>query len=296
MPRTTVTTTNVTAGELSPLLSGRVDLSKYHNSGETITNWIIRTQGALQRRPGTRFIHEIKDSSQKVRLFPFIFSIDQTYVLEFGNNYIRFYKDQGILVIGGGPYEISSPYATADLAQLWMVQSADTLYICHPNYPVYKLQRQDHTDWLLNVLVFNDGPYMDQNTDDNLVLVPSGTTGTITLTAYTKGANELVQNGSFTGTPDSYWHWRPGWSQSGQAAVRTTGLAIAGLSRANPCVINWPAHGLNSGDQVRMSGITQTDWTALNGNTYTITWIDADNISIPVNSCMKPLPICGLSM
>ena len=52
-------------------------------------------QGGATRRYGTRFVCEVKDSTKVTRLIPFEFNIEQAYILEFGNLYIRFYKDNG---------------------------------------------------------------------------------------------------------------------------------------------------------------------------------------------------------
>ena len=79
MPRQTVAYTNFTAGQLSPRLDGRTDLSKYYNGAKQLTNFTIQPHGGATRRPGTRFIHEVKSSSAAVRLIPFEFSTVQTY-------------------------------------------------------------------------------------------------------------------------------------------------------------------------------------------------------------------------
>jgi hypothetical protein len=97
MARTTIAFTNFTAGELSPRLDGRTDLSKYFNGCKTLENMVVHPHGAATRRPGTKFIHEVKTSSAQTRLIPFEFSTTQTYIMEFGNQYIRFYKDNGII-------------------------------------------------------------------------------------------------------------------------------------------------------------------------------------------------------
>ncbi len=97
MARTTIAFTNFTAGELSPRLDGRTDLGKYFNGCKTLENMVVHPHGAATRRPGTKFIHEVKTSSAQTRLIPFEFSTTQTYIMEFGNQYIRFYKDNGII-------------------------------------------------------------------------------------------------------------------------------------------------------------------------------------------------------
>ena len=97
MAKTTVAFTNFTAGELSPRLDGRTDLGKYFNGTKTLENMVVHPHGAASRRPGTKFVHEVKTSSAQTRLIPFEFSTTQTYILELGNQYIRFFKDNGII-------------------------------------------------------------------------------------------------------------------------------------------------------------------------------------------------------
>jgi hypothetical protein len=99
MAKATISFTNFTAGELSPRLDGRTDVGKYFNGCKTLENMVVHPHGAATRRPGTKFVHEVKDSSAKTRLIPFEFSTTQTYIMEFGNQYIRFYKDQGIITL-----------------------------------------------------------------------------------------------------------------------------------------------------------------------------------------------------
>ena len=98
MSRVSVINTNFTAGELSEDLFGRVDITKYQNGAATVENFIVQPHGGVTRRPGTRFVKEVKTSSALTRLFPFEFSTTQAYIIEFGNLYIRFYKDEGAIL------------------------------------------------------------------------------------------------------------------------------------------------------------------------------------------------------
>jgi len=95
MARTHPIQTNFTAGELSPKLFGQTNLDRYRNGVETLENMIVFPQGGATRRSGSRFICEVKDSSATTRLIPFEFNDEQAYVIELGNNYMRFFKDQG---------------------------------------------------------------------------------------------------------------------------------------------------------------------------------------------------------
>ena len=96
MARVSTILTNFRAGELSPKLSGRIDLQKYSEGCDTLENMLVFPSGGITRRPGTSFAGITKDSG-KVKLVNFEFSDEQAYVLEFGANYVRFFKDGGIL-------------------------------------------------------------------------------------------------------------------------------------------------------------------------------------------------------
>jgi hypothetical protein len=182
MPRTSWIQNNFNGGEWSPLTFGRSDIAKYKNGLETCLNYVPTAQGGLTRRPGTKYVANTK-TNQAVRLVSFEFSITQAYVLEFGNGYVRFYTNEGQLLSGGSPYEVVTPYTTADLWDLAFTQSADVLYISHPNYKPRKLQRAGALSWSLATISFLDGPYLILNSTAT-TLTASATTGSgVTLTA-----------------------------------------------------------------------------------------------------------------
>lgn len=80
-------------GELSPRLYGRSDLQKYAAGAELISNFIVRPEGGLMRRHGTRFAGAVRDPGRRGRLIPFVFSTVQAYMLEFADGVIRIWKD-----------------------------------------------------------------------------------------------------------------------------------------------------------------------------------------------------------
>ena len=191
MARVAVQLTNFTGGELSPRLDGRNDLAKYPTGLKTLENFVVFPHGSVARRSGTQFVAEVKDSTKKTRLIPFEFSTTQTYMLEFGNQYIRFYKDNG-QILSGSPavaYEISSPYLEAELFDIKFAQSADVMYICHPNHAVRKLARTAHTSWTLTEVEFIEGPFLDTNI----------TTTTFTSSDHTPGTGRTITASSTTG-------------------------------------------------------------------------------------------------
>ena len=84
-----------TSGEFSPKMDGRQDFGKYSAACTTLVNAQVFPQGGVTRRSGTVFVGEAKDSSKATRVVPFEFSVTQAYMLEFGENYIRFYRNNG---------------------------------------------------------------------------------------------------------------------------------------------------------------------------------------------------------
>lgn len=176
--------TNFTAGELSPLLEARVDLAQYSNGCKTLENFLVHPQGGIYRRGGTQYIASVKTAEKATRLVPFEFSTTQAYMLEFGENYIRVYKDGGQIETGSpsAPVEITTTYAESELFELQFAQSADILYITHYNHDPAQLSRTSHTAWTLAASVFEDGPYLDENITAT-TLTPSGTTGSVNITA-----------------------------------------------------------------------------------------------------------------
>jgi len=171
------------AGEFSDLVAARVRFEKYKNACKLSENMIPLTQGGTTRRTGTMFVSEVKNSAKSTRLVPFEFSVTQAYVIEFSDLLVRFYKDRGIIESAPStPYEVITPYLEADLFELKFTQSADILYITHPDYAPRKLSRTGHTSWTLSTISFLDGPYLPTNSGAT-TLTLSGTSGSVTVTA-----------------------------------------------------------------------------------------------------------------
>ena len=141
MPKATPILNSFAAGELSPLLDGRTDVSRYYSGAKTLKNFITLPYGSIKRRPGTYYVSSVRDSARKSRLVSFQFSTTQSYIVEFADRFCRFYANRGQLLSGGSAYEIASPYLEADLFDLQFAQDADTMWIVHPSYKPRKLTR-----------------------------------------------------------------------------------------------------------------------------------------------------------
>lgn len=237
MARSAPALSTFTAGEISPRLEGRVSIEKYREGLADLTNMIVQPHGGVTRRPGTEYLGEVKDSSVKTRLIPFEFKTADTYILEFGEQNMRVFRnglqvlkgsakaisaitqaDPGVLttaahgysngdeiyiddIVGmtelngrnykvanvtsttftlqdlfgndidttnltaytsGGEadeiYEISTPYAAADIFDLRFAQSADVMYLVHPSYDIRTLSRTDHNAWTFSTATITGSP------------------------------------------------------------------------------------------------------------------------------------------
>ena len=299
MSRVSVIATNFTAGELSEELFGRVDIAKYNNGAETLENFMVMPHGGISRRPGTRFVKEVKSSAAKTRLIPFEFSTTQAYCIELGNLYARFYKEQGAILeanktISGATkanpcvitatshgysngdevyitsvvgmtelngkyykiknkatntfeltdiddvninssafttygsagtaarvYTIATTFETDDLFDIQFAQSADVLYLAHPDYAPKKISRTAHTTWTIEDVVYTDGPYQDENLTTT-TLTPNATTGsakTITASAVTGINGGAGFAATDVGRLISIGHQAAAWAASTSYAV-----------------------------------------------------------------------------
>ena len=143
-----------TAGELSPALWARVDLSKYQSGLKTGKNIFVHPHGGASNRAGLEFIREVKDSADKANLIPFEFSVEQSYVLEFGDLYFRVYRDGGVILSAGVPYQVTTPYLESEVADIVFIGEADVVYLCHENHAVRKIARIADDNWTLTTVTF----------------------------------------------------------------------------------------------------------------------------------------------
>lgn len=170
-------------GEVCPELLLRYDFGKYNNAVQKLQNMLILSQGPVVRRPGTKFISEVKDSNNIVRLIPFEYSKTDAYVLEFGPSYMRVYRNGGhVLDVNNNIYEISTKFEQGELYDIQYVQNANTMYLVDGNDPPQKLTRSSHYSWEIEDVNFVTGPFLGENTT-NTSITPSDVNGTIHLAA-----------------------------------------------------------------------------------------------------------------
>lgn len=172
-------------------MQGMVELESYKSSLALLENMVVLPQGSVTRRPGT-FFGSSTPSNAQVRLIPFNRGQGTSVVLEFSNNKIRFYANDGIVESSGSPYEKTTTYTTDQLADISFTQSADVLFLVHPTHPPRELKRLDVTNWTLTDIVFKDGPYFPVNTEDTTLTISLADTANWT-TSFTNSTLEAEQ-------------------------------------------------------------------------------------------------------
>lgn len=170
------------AGELDPLMHGRIEADQYTYGLELCENFVAVNEGPLVKRPGFEYICQADATSNWLTAFRF--SIEQEYAIEWGQQKTRFFTNGGrIETAPGVAYELATPYGAGDVRRLSTQQSYDRLYIDHPAYKPGWLARTSAVTFMHGDQVLENGPFGDANRDEAVTVLASGTTGVITLTA-----------------------------------------------------------------------------------------------------------------
>lgn len=174
--------TNFSKGEISPLLEGRPDLVGYNEGASILENVLMLRQAGVTRRPGTRFLAEVKDSDKDTILIPFEAGLNHSVAVEVGSEYMRFYKDKAQLQsVPGVPVEIATPYNDSNIRALHYTQSVDVVFLFHALYRQRRLNRISDLNWSLIDVVHRPPPSFEKDADisdpADLTPVSSGETG-----------------------------------------------------------------------------------------------------------------------
>lgn len=155
-----------------------------------------------------------------------------TFYIQFRNSNVpvRNMSIDNVELIDNAAFELTSPYATADLAGLKYFQAADVVFICHPDYYPRKIERRGHTSWSIVEAFFEDGPYLETNdgrdlSQDQLITNSLFDNGLVGWTRANAGDAFIVYNES-----GDFAELDAGTSGgSGAAKLRTTATTVSGL-------------------------------------------------------------------
>lgn len=304
--------TNLTGGELSPRLDGRVDITKFKNGARVLENVTVLPHGGARKRSGTKFVVAQKSSVDDVVLVPFIYNSEQAYVLVFGPSYVWFVKDGGIITHGAGTitgitkanpavltYVGSDTYANGDVVIVTGV--AGMTEVNNRQFTVANVDTGANTFELSGVDSREYGTYtsggavaeiveltttytadqLDElrfaQTNDVLYIThglhPTRKIGRSSHTSWTLETPTLTTGPFRTINPDTSNRLTPSW----------TPFAITNATQANPCVITVSTtHNILAGQQVLIDGVV--GMTELNGNVYTVNAVGSTTMTLGVDA------------
>ena len=186
MPRAVKFASGWSSGEWSPYLKTRVDLPQHPRSLRRCSNFIVTPEGALIRRPPTRYLGDTKFATGNVVFLEFTPNESVSYVVEAGDLYMRFWTEEGVVRDSSNNIiELVTPYTSAQVRDLAFAQDADVLYIVHPDHLPHKLRRTSTapTFDLVPVEFANGRAPLDTMNTSATTITASGTWPLITLTA-----------------------------------------------------------------------------------------------------------------
>ena len=155
MSRTNITQPSFSSGIISTELFSRIDFNKVNSGLKQCENWVVRPAGGVIYRVGTKYISQTKYATSSVSLIPFIYNREDGLCLEFGDKYIRFYKNGEQIKVNGSPHEITTTYTAAEVKNIKFTQNKNDMYLVHPNHAPALLHRNSDTSWTLRDLSFN---------------------------------------------------------------------------------------------------------------------------------------------
>tara|TARA_A100001388_G_C28771002_1_gene503811 strand:- start:1206 stop:3419 length:2214 start_codon:yes stop_codon:yes gene_type:complete len=191
MARIRVPLNNFSFGEVSPSLTSRTDSQVYQNAAEKVTNFFIRSEGGVIKRPGSKFIHKFSDTydsslTQQIRIEPFVFSDDEKYIIALRNGNIdAFFINPTTGAVSLSATVAFSEITSARIPQITFAQSGDFMFFCHSDFFPVILKRTALDTFVREQFAFDtslDGnktyqPYYNFQAT-GVTITPSHTSGT----------------------------------------------------------------------------------------------------------------------
>ncbi len=175
-----------TAGEVSPTLYAAIDLRRNQTGLARCSNCITMYEGGLTRTPGTRFVTALKTESEASAPIPFRYSSGERNLLLINGGKMRVIRNGSVVLSAGPsspPFELSVPWAAADLINLRPSQQANTITVACKGYAPQVIMRDSPSSWSLAAYRNKNGPLDPQNLDNTQTIQADATTGSVTLTA-----------------------------------------------------------------------------------------------------------------
>jgi hypothetical protein len=281
MPKTNKTIVNFVAGELSPLMYGRIDLPVYTKGSARCQNFIAMPQGGVRFRNGSSFVKNTR-LNKIASYIPFQFNDSQSYLVEATDQTFRFFTTNG------GITETPLPITGITNAIPGVVTSAahgysngDEIYIdtsvvgtTNVGGKFYLAASVTTNTFALTDLFGNNidtttfGSYVSGGNCARVYQITAGYDEVdLPFIQYTQNADlmylfhqnyppkKLTRSGNASWTCATY-------TRTADPFVAST-LSITGVTQANPGVFTSAAHGMQNGMVLVISGVV--GMTQLNG-------------------------------
>lgn len=145
MTRSFLAKTSFTAGELDPLLAGRVDLRAQEEGAARLRNVVVHPSGGVSRRPGLAYLATVP-GARRILAFD---SGEGDELLVFGAFTLEVRRHGELLA---GP--IGTLWDLDEVDQLSWARWGNRLFLCHPLVPTQELIRWDALTWQLRAWTF----------------------------------------------------------------------------------------------------------------------------------------------
>lgn len=157
MARIVLAQTSFAAGELSPRVMGRTDMDRYAYGLKRCRNALPVLHGGVKRRPGSMWVADaLSDTAGASVLIGFVQGRTAAWVCEFGNGTVRIRDTEGAIVA-----TLPTPYTSAQLVELDWVQSDSSLWLFHPQVPIYRIERLPDGVWAIGAAAFTTEPFAE---------------------------------------------------------------------------------------------------------------------------------------
>ena len=239
-------TTNFSSGELSPLLSSRVDAEAYRNGAYRLRNVRLKAQGGCTRRPGLKYLQTL--TTEAFQTEAYVYDEDEAYLLLFSNTKL-------VIVDISNPTAVlqtitSMAWQTAQIGSLVVSQSGDTMFVTHPSIPTKKITRTSSTNFSVTNYVFDSSAGMSfqpyyKFAGSAITVTPGGTSGTgVSLTA-SGNVFESAHNGTYLRLVDSAGTVRHGLITGFTSATVVT-ITLSGALANTNAITNWGEQAFSS--------------------------------------------------
>ena len=202
MPNTDYQRHSFLGGEVSPSLYERADMEKFGRWFSKAENIRFRETGAFRNRYGFVKIADTKYNTEGdiIKLLSFSFNDEESFLVELGSGYARFYRNGSPIMNGNDPYELETPFLNFTEVDIKYAQAGDTIFLTHPTYGIYELARlqADGSSWEFKKFSTDILPMKEENDDKNKTVSLSNYTETVKTFSLSNPLSYIYNNVSVT--------------------------------------------------------------------------------------------------